>query len=261
MILRKPYAFFIRMFKPIHLVIGLLIGILVSTEGRMYGFLNRNANTSLNLIGQNLKSEYITLSLYVIPIVVILLFMGIFVIMFYKKKPVTFYVAGIISLIAVIIINAYATAFFSELNEAIVAIKYVKLTRDLSLIAMIIEIVLLVFVLIRGAGVNIQKFNFDSDISKIDIKDSDNEEFEVNVSLNIDKAKRDRNKRIRYLKYAYAENKLKVNIAIGVIVFLLVVVSFVLFNKRTRIFSEKQSVGTIVAVPTPFLRYHYPRWR
>ena len=244
MILRKPYAFFIKMFKPMHLMIGVLIGFLMVTESKIFSFLDKNLYTSLNLVGQNIKSEYVNSSLFVIPIVLIILFVAILTIMFNRKKPVTFYVVSIFSLIAILVINNYVSDFFATIEESIVSIKSVKLIHDLVFISMFIEGVLLVFVIIRGAGVDIRKFNFDSDISKIDIKDTDNEEFEVNIKFNIDKTRRERNKRIRYLKYAYVENRVFVNIGIAVFLFLVGIVTFLLINNRTKIYNENEFVST-----------------
>lgn len=244
MILRKPYAFFIKMFKPIHLLIGVLIGYLIYIENNIYAFLDKNVYTSINYVGQNIKAEYINNGLYIIPIILIVFFIGILSIMFYKKKPVTFYVVSIFSLIAIIVINVYTINFFETLEESIVAIKSVKLIHDLVLISMIIESVLLIFVIIRGVGVNIQKFNFDSDISKIDINESDNEEFEVNIKFNVDSNRRERNRRIRYLKYAYAENKLLVNILIIVFVITIGIVSMFIIKNREIIYSEKEYIST-----------------
>ena len=242
MILRKPYAFFIKMFKPIHLAIGLLIGYLMVSESDIFSFLDKNEYTNINLVGQNIKSEYVSNSLYIVPIILMVLFIIILTIMFYKKKPITFYMVSIFCTIAILIINIYTINFFDVIEESIVSIKSVKLIHDLVFISMFIEGVLLIFVLIRGVGIDIRKFNFDSDISKIDIKDSDNEEFEVNIRFNIDQTRRERNKRIRYLKYAYAENKFIVNIVLLSVIILITVVCFLLFRNKTKIYPEKYTI-------------------
>ena len=244
MILRKPYAFFIKMFKPIHLAIAALIGFLMYKESGIFSFLNDNIYTSVNYTGQNLKAQYVTSSLYYIPIILIVVFIGILTIMFTRKKPITFYIVSISCMIAILVINAYTVNFFDLLDTSIVSVKSIKLIHDLVFISMFIEGVLIVFTIIRGAGVDIRKFNFDSDISKIDIKETDNEEFEVNLRLNIDKTRREKNKRIRYLKYAYAENKLKINIAIVVIILVVGITTVFLISKRDKIYSENEDVYT-----------------
>lgn len=244
MILRKPYAFFIKMFKPIHLVIGLLIGYLMIGESKIFDFLDKNITTNLNLVGHNIKSTYVSTSLYLIPVILILLFISILTIMFYKKKPITFYLVSIFGTIAVLVINIYAINFFDVVNTSIVAVKTTKLIHDLVFISMLVEGILLIFVIIRGFGVNIQKFNFDSDISKIDIKDSDNEEFELNIRLNIDKTRREHNRRIRYLKYAYAENKLIVNIVVMAIIAIIGVITWILLSRKPKMYTENFEVYT-----------------
>ena len=119
MILRKPYAFFIRMFKPIHLVLGVLIGYLLFLENRMFVFLDKNIYSSLNFVGQNIKEEYVSNNIYIIPIIVIALFIGIFTVMYYKKKPILFYVIGIFAMIAILVININSISFFSVKRSAL----------------------------------------------------------------------------------------------------------------------------------------------
>ena len=244
MILRKPYAFFIKMFKPIHLVIGLLIGYLMLSESNIFSFLDKNMYANLNLVGQNIKAEYVKSSLYIVPIVLIVLFISILTIMFYKKKPITFYMVSIFSVIAILIINIYTIDFFRVLDESIVSVKSIKLIHDLVFISLFIEGILLILVLIRGVGVNIQKFNFDSDISKLNLDEKDSEEFEVNIKFNLDQTRRERNKKIRYLKYAYAEKKFVINLAILIVIAIITIICILLFRNKTKIYPEKYNLFT-----------------
>ena len=233
MILRKPYAFFIKMFKPIHLALGVLIGILMLQENKIFRFFEQNIYTSVNLVGQNLKEQFASSSLYIIPIVLMLFFIAILTTMFTKQKPVTFYVVSIFCMLAVLIVNIYTVNFIGVLEKSIVSVKSIKLIHDLVFITMLVEGVLLIFMVIRGAGVNIQKFNFDSDISKIEISEKDNEEFELNIKFDTDSSRRNRKRRLRYLKYAYIENKFIINIVLGVIVLTAgVLITFMVLNHK-----------------------------
>lgn len=238
MILRKPYAFFIKMFKPIHFVLAALTAYLIVLENKIYSFLSSNMYVSNNFIGQNLKGELGSIGLFVIPILLIIFCTLILVIMFSRKKPFAFYVISIGCAIAILVINVYAVDFIKTLDETIVTLKSMKVIHDLSLIAMIIEITLLVIMIIRGAGVNIRKFNFDSDLSKIDIKDTDNEEFEVDIRFSLDETKRKKNKRIRYLKYLYEERKLLVNFILVGVILLIGLITFIIVKSGKKIYSE-----------------------
>ena len=238
MILRKPYAFFIKMFKPIHLMLGVLILYLIVLENKIFSFFNTNMYSTNNFVGQDLTGRLVNNGLYYIPILSIVFCILILAVMFNKKKPVTFYVLSIIAFIVVLLMNMYVIGFVKLLEETIVALKEIKLARDLSLITIIIESGLTIIMFIRGIGVNIKKFNFDSDISKIDIKESDNEEFEVDIRFNLDETKKAKNKRLRYLKYTYAEKKLLINIIIVCVCIFIGYITYVIINSGDKIYSE-----------------------
>ena len=238
MILRKPYAFFIKMFKPIHFALAALIAYLIVLENKIYSFLSSNMYNSNNFIGQNLDEKLGSSGLFAIPIVLIIFCVLILIVMFSRKKPFTFYLISIGCAIAILIINVNSVDFLKTLDETIVTLKSMKVIHDISLIAIIIETVLLVIMIIRGAGVNIKKFNFDSDLSKIDIKETDNEEFEVDIRFSLDETKRKKNKRIRYIKYVYEEKKLMVNCIILGVLFLIGIIIFAIIDSRDKVYRE-----------------------
>ena len=225
MILRKPYAFFIKMFKPIHLFFSALILYLIFRENKIVSFLNNYIYTSDIISGQGVSEGIIKSSLYIIPIFIIIGCIIILTIMFNKKKPIKFYLVTVFSFIVVIVINAYASSFLNVMQEHVVAVKSAKLIHDLVLINIIIETIAFLFLIIRGMGINIKKFNFDSDISKIDISESDKEEFELDLNVDLDEAKRKRKRRYRYLKYKYLENKFLYNIIGASIIAVIAIIS------------------------------------
>lgn len=222
MILRKPYAFFIRMFKPIHLVLAILVAYLIYLQNIILSFLNSyiysNANTT--------SKELVSTPLFIIPLIVIIFSMIILGIMFRKKKPILFYIINIFAFIVVIVINLYVANFLGILEKSVVAIRIVKLMHDLVLINMIVESISFAFLIVRGMGVNFKKFDFDSEIAKFDINESDKEEFELSINVDLNKTKTNRRRRLRYLKYSYAENKVLIN---SIIVVFLVFVAFILY--------------------------------
>ena len=226
MILKKPYAFFIKMFKPIHLILTFLIVYLVYFQNKIAVFLNSYIYSSSSVVGQDIKSNLASSSLYIIPLVIIVLSLIILGVMFRKEKPITFYVINIFAFVFVIVINIYTSNFLGVLEKSIVSIKTVKLVHDLVLINIGIESVSFIFFIIRGMGVNFKKFNFDSEISKFDINESDMEEFEVDINVDLNESKRKRRKKLRYLKYTYKENKLLINSILVIAICIIAVGSF-----------------------------------
>ena len=244
MILRKPYALFIRMFKPIHLLLAVLMGYLIILENRMFSFLSTNLYSANDFVGQNLTDRLVSNGLYLIPIITIILCILVLIVMFTRKKPYAFYVLSIFGAIIVLTINIYSVDFIKTLEETIVSVKDMKVIHDLTLISMIVETILLIIMFIRGAGVNIRKFNFDSDLSKIAIKETDNEEFEVDIKFNLDKSKRLKNKRLRYLKYLYYEKRLLINVIAVIVISLITLLVVLIARSGKKIYGENVYVAS-----------------
>ena len=91
MILKKPYAFFIKIFKPLHLILGIIILYSIILNNKILEFLNTYLHTSSSVVGQNIQSTYINSLIFIIPVIIIVLSMIILGIMFRKKKPISFY--------------------------------------------------------------------------------------------------------------------------------------------------------------------------
>lgn len=244
MILKKPYAFFIKMFKPIHLVLAILVLYLISLSNDILKFLNDYMYSSGSVVSKEIIDTLINNFLYIIPIVMIVLFLILLSVMYKKNKPVMFYFVGIFSFIIVLVINMYAINFLKLLVENIVSIKAIKLIHDLVLINVLIESGCLVFLIIRGIGIDLKKFDFNSDISQFEMSESDKEEFEVKVNIDFNERKRKRKESFRNLKYLYIENKLIINIfvIIALVLLSIEIVYFVIkynqVNKENVYYSE-----------------------
>lgn len=245
MILRKPYAFFIKIFKPLHLIMSLFTCYLIFLTNKILVFFNSYIYSNVNVVGNSIKEELVKNGLFIIPILLIffsLIFLGI---MFKKNKPIVFYVVNVFLLLAVLVITIYATNFLVSMQSQIQPIKLVKLWHDLILINMAIEVVLFVLLIIRGFGLNFKKFNFESDISQLSVNESDKEEFELNINLDFDTTKRNRKRTLRHLKYIYKENKFMVSIfSVIFIVLGAAVFFFISFDKsNTKIQGNIYTIG------------------
>lgn len=234
MILRKPYAFFIKMFKPIHLFLSILVAYLIYLDNKILVFLNEYMHSITNVVEEKFSAGLNNIFLYIIPIIIICFLIIIFGVMFKKKKPNVFYFVSVFVYLIILVINIYTINFLGILENSVVSIKMTKLIHDLVLITMILSSVSFVFFLVRGFGIDFKRFNFNSDISKINITDSDNEEIEIDIDIDIDEKRRKRKEKFRNLKYLYLENKFFVNIGIivGVVVITIcIILAVVLKNK------------------------------
>lgn len=242
MILRKPYAFFIKMFKPIHLILAILVTYLIYLNNKVLNFLSTYIYSSSDVTaGENIRASLINNLLFIIPMIVILFSIIILIVMFRKKKAVTFYVVSTIAFTVIIIINSYASNFLGTIEHEIVSITSVKLIHDLILINIGIESIFFILFAIRGLGLNFKKFDFSSDLSKMDINESDQEEFELDFNIDLTESKRKRKRKLRYLKYAYIEHKFLINCILIVVVCVLALIIY----GTTTIYNKKNSEGII----------------
>ena len=88
MILRKPYAFLIKYFKLIHIVLFLLSGYMFFRLRDMYVFFKDFVKNDVYLYVENIASHYISTMMFVAVIVTLIMVIAIFHLMRQKEKPV-----------------------------------------------------------------------------------------------------------------------------------------------------------------------------
>lgn len=222
MILKRPYAFLIKHFRLIHLIIfGLLVYLTYSLNNILSFFKEYiRLNGNIEVIASNYVNSYIFISAFII----IILSLIIYFLMRYKKKPRLFYIILIGGIILSCIIISYLYSNIKILELSSLGGKEIRLYRDISRINFYILLVLCIPTLIRGLGFDIKKFNFSNDVKQLNLNNEDNEEVELNFDLSWNGLKRFNNKTKRELKYYYQENKTIINIIFTII--LLVIFSF-----------------------------------
>ena len=222
MILRRPYAFLIKHFRLIHLVLFVLFGYITYKANNILSFFKEyiEYNGSVDVV----VNEYISYIIFIAIVLVVIISVVIYLLMRYKKKPKLFYVILIIvSLISCILfLNSYSN--IKVLETITVSGRELRLFRDLSRVNFWMLFIMCIPTLIRGLGFDIKKFNFSSDIHELKLDEKDSEEVEVNIDLSSDGIKRTGRKISRELKYYYAENKFFINIIIGIVIVILILI-------------------------------------
>lgn len=216
MVFKNPYGFLIKHFKLIHLILtGLYIYLAIKVSS-ILGYYNRFI---LGTASKMDAMKYVT-NFYMIAVVLsIIICLVIYALMRYKKKPRILYLLLIAIYLAVawLIQRSYAgldTIFISVLDT-----KTLLLYRDLLRILLCIQYLSIAFVLVRGLGFDIKKFNFVQDLEELEIDLSDEEEVELSLG-SFHYLRRKIHRYFREFKYYYFENKMFLNIiAIVLIVF------------------------------------------
>ncbi|MDO5569355.1 MAG: hypothetical protein Q4G04_04515 [bacterium] len=240
MVLKKPYKFLIKNFKTIHLIITALIFYLIVKNNTLYKFFKSYASDKTGLLNNAL---YITKPMIFWTIIVIIICIVLVILMKRKNKPKTLYIIMIVGYLLVEIFWWYSFSNITLIKESSISTQTALLLRDLSIIVMSFQYVMIAFMFVRGLGFDIKKFNFTDDLIELDITEDDSEDFEFVVGIDINRIKRKTNRKIREFKYYFIENKLF--IIIVMIIGILSIGIYLINNiKFEHIYKEKEIVTT-----------------
>ena len=221
MIIRKPYAFLIKNFKKIHIFLLILCGYIFFKNSQTRSFVSE----FLNLGSYDMYNEPISLYINVIVIIallIVIILFGILVILLrHKNKPWKLYLIPALEYLFMLITFIFTTSFFNNYNSA-TGTTTIRAIGDLLTISSLLQYPVILILLIRIFGVDINKFNFKTDEEYLELATEDREEFEINIEIDKESFKRAYKKFIRNLSYVYEEHKFIVNSIIGLIVIIFV---------------------------------------
>lgn len=205
MILRKPYAFIIRHFRMIHLILlGCMIYMLssISSIYRLFGSLQKSS--TYIYAG---AYTYIDKNVYTFIIIALFLSAVLFWLLKEKKKPTLLYIAQVIYLIVLSVGFGYLFSVLTTLQNEVIDADMIIFCKDISLLLSLPSYVFIAICFIRGIGFNLKQFNFSKDIKELQIADQDSAEFELLIGQNNYKYLRTIRRTIRETKYYVLENK------------------------------------------------------
>ena len=208
MILKKPYGFLIKHFRMIHLIllaISFYLTMKVNHILQYYNSFIRGSASKLDAIG------YVTNYHILAIIVAIVICLIVYALLRYKKKPRILYLLLILLyfLVGVMVQVSYQGLY--TIYISVLETKTMLLYRDLLRILVGVQYLSLIFLLIRGLGFDIRKFNFVSDLAELGESEQDSEEFELTLG-GTEVTRRKFHRGIRELKYYYLENRTFINI-------------------------------------------------
>lgn len=245
MILRKPYAFLIKYFKLIHMILfaGILYVLFKSINLSIF-FGNYITNYQGVPLYEDYSGAYTSTSVILVLIVIILISAVVLYLMKHKNKPIIFYVFNLIVYIIVLLLFFYASNFLYDLQFDVPDLRFTKILRDIYFTLVFVQIGSLILSFVRMTGFDIKKFDFQKDLMDFELSSEDREEFEFQLNIDTEDIKAKIRKRLRILKYNYKENKLLFFIFFAVvgIVFLSIILDFIL--GREKIYKEGTSFKT-----------------
>lgn len=242
MILKKPYAFLIKRFRLIHILITILIGFLLVKSYNLYNFFSRYVGNVYATLSDANPSNYITVFMFLVAILIVSLSLSIFFLMKKKEKPRLLYILLSSYYLFYLVFIIYYFTLLKGLDSSALSIKDAMLYRDLALIVFLPQIAFLIVTGIRGLGFDIKKFNFTKDLKELDIEEADSEEFEFVLGVEGYKYKRVFRRKLREFKYYVLENKFIFSILVGLFIVSMSIVLILNFTVYNRTYGKRQKV-------------------
>lgn len=230
MILKKPYAFLIKYFKTIHIVLLVLMSYLLYRTNIILNFFQEYISSNQLTISKDFTGKLFNIYMFVIPFIIIVVLIILLAVMYYKKKPVLFYIYNILMMIAILIFYNIGYNAAGTLEMQVIETRTLRLLRDFFMLLILFQGISTILTFIRATGFDYKKFDFGHDLEELDITEADSEEFEVDVDIETNVLKREVNRKLRFSKYIYLENKFIIN-TIFLIIFS--IVCFIMYMNLT----------------------------
>jgi len=200
MILRKPYAFLIKHFQKINMLLLILVLFLYNDASKFSKFAKKYVaggfyNEKIDSIS-NYFNIYIVLAFILVFIICTILI----ILLKKKDKPYISYILIVVANLYSFILLIYSNNYFTYKAMDGFKIVTAKVISDLSFIGTLLYYPLLIILVIRALGIDLKSFGFQEDKEYLEINEADREEVEVEVQF-------DREKWIRKVKYYFRNTK------------------------------------------------------
>lgn len=239
MILRKPYAFLMKHFKAINLVLLISIFICIYKVLNLYKFVKDYISTGIYNDTLTPISNYINGYLFLVLLVVIIVSSILFYLLKRKDKPFITYVYIIILMILSSILFIYVKNYFYEVEEF--NRQLALLIRDLVLIDSFFYYPIIIILIIRSLGIDLNSFGFYQDKEFLEADEVDREEIEVEITFDRDKHIRKIKNKLRHAKYFFLEHKVILSLIIIFTCFIGIYNFYHYFYVENKIYSQNET--------------------
>lgn len=220
MIIRKPYAFLIKNFRRIHIVL-LLMSIFVAYK---LIDISKFVNEFMRYGTYDLFKDPVTKHIsFWVMICIAVLFLGSLALLFlllHKQKPWKVYLVPVIEYAILFLVLSMIKSFFNGYS-ADVETTDLRMSKDLLMIFMIVQLPAIGIYVMRVFGLDIKKFQFNSDQEFLELSDADREEVEISLGIDKNYFIRLFRKLKRHFGYFYVEHKKICRAIVAIIIVLL----------------------------------------
>ncbi len=220
MIFRKPYAFLIKNFRKIHIVLFLLCAFIMYKTMQLGSFVKDFIKfVSYDAFLEPI-TKYTSILFYLSTILVIVISAILLLLLRKKQKPWKLYIIPVLTYVFVIFVFLAVQNYFAGYDGE-TSTATARAFRDFLNIATLPQYATFLILLMRIIGVDLNRFSFGNDEEFLQLEQDDREEVEVSISFDKHIFKRLYRKVIRVVGYFYEEHRFFMNIAIGVLAVIL----------------------------------------
>ena len=220
MILRKPYAFLIKYFQKINILLLILVSYVFYKNLKIYQFAKTYLATGIYNSSIDPISNYANTYVYLAFIFIIVISFILIYLLRHKDKPYASYVFVLVSNVTAFAFFLYTSHYFTYTVTEGYNLAAIRVVRDLLFISTLPYYPMIFILLIRSIGIDLKNFGFQEDKEFAEINESDREEVEVQVAFNKDRLIRKIKNKLRYLKYFFLEHKFSLTIVFVLILFI-----------------------------------------
>lgn len=242
MIIRRPYAFLIKHFKKIHILLLALSAFVYYKNLQLSAFVKEFMSLGTYDIYNEPINNYVSFPATLALLTLIVGSVLLALLLRYKKKPWKLYILPIVEYTFMLGLFI-ATKNFFDSYQGIIDSATIRAIRDFLLITTVIQYPVIIIFLMRIFGVDLKKFNFNIDEEYLSLNNEDREELEINIEFDKDSIKRGTKRFLRYLSYFYLENKFILNIIFGILSVILLYNSYTFIFVTNKSYKQGESLG------------------
>ena len=211
MVFRKPYAFLIKNFKKIHIVVLLLCVFVYFKVNSIMKFVKEFIHYGTYSASLESFSSHTGFLFYFAILLIIVGSFLLLVLLKRKNKPWKIYLLYIFEYILLLFSVVSISGYFQSYGVG-TSISGVLIYRDMLRIVIFLEYPILVLLGIRVLGIDLKNFDFKHDKEFLELDSADQEEFEISFNFDKNSIIRLFNRTKRNLYYFYKEHTFICNI-------------------------------------------------
>ena len=232
MVFKNPIIFLIKKYKIIHFILAiLLILLIINTIGLLDIFSSYVTNNwysnSANLVELYLPNSYYLLMLLIVLILILLC------IIFKKGRlHIRFYIFSLIVILYIFITSYVHKDILTIIGEKVVESSLIRLNRDLVLLSLTFEVIMIVYSFVKMFGFNVKSIDFTA---KENLNFTGNKELEFSVSFDKQSFKENLNSR-KFNTLGWIREHKKMLLVLGMV--LIACISLLIFNKINNVVNK-----------------------